>query len=96
MILNGAIGSKLISHMSMFSNNGMDDFKIFPAVPTKYTVYNIYSGDLAKNMNGYPVLNGGIYPRLCNIIGESATGKTSFMIGSMASAVDNIRKRRCY
>lgn len=93
MILNGAIGSKLISHMSMFSNNGDDDFKIFPAVPTKYTVYNIYSGDLAKNMYGYPVLNGGMYPRLCNIIGESATGKTSFMIGSVASAIDNIRKR---
>ena len=93
MKLNGVMGSRLLQHMSMFNNGVGEDFKILPAIPTKYTVYNIYSGSLATNMHGNSVLNGGAYPRLCNIIGESATGKTSFMIGAATSSIDNIRAR---
>jgi len=91
LIIGG--GSRLLSHMSMLNGNSIeDDYKIFPGIPTKYTTYNIFSGGLENNIYGYPVMNGGLFPRICNIIGESATGKTSFMIGSVASAVDYIRQ----
>jgi hypothetical protein len=63
---------------------------IIPAVPTGFNVYDIYSGHLTQNTMGYSVLNGGIFPRLCNIIGESATGKTSKAIKDVSRAIDSI------
>lgn len=87
-------GSKLLNRMSMLSGQSQDDmYSIFPAIPTKFTIYNIYSGQLEMGMHGYPVLNGGLFPRLCDIIGESATGKTTIMVGLATSAVDYIRRR---
>jgi hypothetical protein len=66
---------------------------IIPATPTGFNVYDIYSGHITQNTLGYTVLNGGIFPRLCNIIGESATGKTSKAIKDVARAIDNIWSR---
>lgn len=94
MTLQGTMGSRLLNRMAMYSpDNDIVNFREFPAIPTKYTEYDIYSGALAVGKHGYPVLNGGLFPRLCNVIGESATGKTSFVIGSCASAVDYIQKK---
>ncbi len=93
-LLNGVMGSKLLQHMNMFNPIATEsDYKVVPAMPTKYTVYNIYSGGLAQNVNGMYVFNGGIFPRLSNIIGQSATGKTSLMVSANASAVDEIIRR---
>lgn len=96
--LNAPVMSKLISLMGMGGGAGssrLDDnlFKIFPAIPTKFTAYNVYSGNLVKSIHGYPILNGGIFPRLCNVIGQSATGKTAVAIGLLTSAVDYIWNR---
>ena len=90
-----AIGSKLINRMNgMADNKDLDNrFIRLPAVPTGFNVYDAFSGSLAMGMNGYPILNGGLYPRLCNIIGESATGKTSLMIKTRASAVDRVWRK---
>lgn len=87
-------GSKLLSRMGQLSGQNPEDmYSITPAIPTKFTTYNIYSGQIEMGMHGYPVLNGGLFPRLCNIIGESATGKTTVMVGLATSAVDFIRRR---
>lgn len=89
-----AIGSKLLNRMSQLS--GVPDeelYSITPAIPTKFSIYNIYSGQLEMGTHLYPVLNGGLFPRLCNIIGESATGKTTLMVELATSAVDFIRRR---
>lgn len=95
MLLKNAIGSKLMATLnSMGDPRDLDNrFIQFPAIPTKYTIYNIYSGSLVPGVNGLPLLNGGLFPRLCNIIGESGCGKTSFAIGSIASAVDYVWNR---
>ena len=97
-MLNGVMGSRLLQHMGMFNpmtsiNSPDSDYKIVPAIPTKYTVYNIYSGGLAQNVNGMYVFNGGMFPRLSNIIGQSATGKTSLMVSATTSAIDEIIRR---
>lgn len=87
-------GSKLLNRMSQMAGGpAAEQYSISPAIPTKYSVYNIYSGQLEMGMHGYPVLNGGLFPRLCNIIGESATGKTTLMVGLATSAVDFIKSR---
>lgn len=93
--MQNAIGSKLMAKFQALGSATDDDNKFinFPAIPTKYNIYNIYSGALANGINGFPVLNGGLFPRLCNFIGESGCGKTSFAIGSMASAVDYVWNR---
>lgn len=90
----GVTRSRLMNQMSSMADprDEANRFIKFPAVPTKYTVYNSYSGAIVPGINGNSLLNGGLFPRLCNIIGESATGKTSFAIGSIASGVDHIWK----
>jgi hypothetical protein len=66
---------------------------IIPATSTGFNVYDMYSGYMTQNMSEYYVLNGGIFPRLCNIIGESATGKSSKAIKDVAGAIDRIWKK---
>lgn len=93
-MLNAPVMSKLISMMGGGSKAVSDNlFKIFPAIPTKFTAYNIYSGNLRMSIHGYPVLNGGAFPRLCNIIGQSATGKSAVAVGLLTSAVDYVWHR---
>ena len=93
-MINLVGGSMLLNQMSMLSGGSKDDlYDIVPAIPTKYTIYNVYSGQMEMGIHGYPVLNGGLYPRIGNIIGESATGKTTLLVGLCTSAVDWIRNR---
>lgn len=93
-MLNAPVMSKLISMMGGGAKAVSDNlFKIFPAIPTKFTAYNIYSGNLRMSIHGYPVLNGGAFPRLCNIIGQSATGKSAVAVGLLTSAVDYVWHR---
>lgn len=84
--------SPLLAHMSSFMGGSgfQDDFKVIPAIPSRYSIYNVYSGMLQKNTAGFNVLNGGIFPRLANIIGESATGKTSLLVSLATGAIDYI------
>lgn len=87
-------GSKLLNRMAQLSGASQEDiYNICPAIPTKFTIYNAYSGQAEIGTHGYPILNGGLFPRLCNIIGESATGKTTIMVGLATSAVDYIRSK---
>ena len=94
-MVNGAIGSKLMNRLFKMGDplGGDNEFIQFPAIPTKYTVYNVYSGTMVEGVNGMPVLNGGLFARLCNIIGESGCGKTSILIGKVTSSVDYIWNR---
>lgn len=89
------VGSKLMNRLMSLGDPASkdNDFIHFPAIPTKYTVYNVYSGTMVSGVNGMPVLNGGLFPRLCNVIGESGCGKTSVLIGLVTSAVDYIWNR---
>jgi hypothetical protein len=87
-------GSILMNRMASIS--GKDDFNnsvVIPATPTGFNIYDIYSGYLAKSIDERNVLNGGIFPRLCNIIGESATGKSSKAIKDVSGAIDRIWKK---
>jgi hypothetical protein len=80
----------------MASVSSRDDFNttmVIPATPTGFNVYDIYSGYITKGISGDTVLNGGIFPRLCNIIGESATGKSSKAIKDVSGAIDRIWKK---
>ncbi len=88
-------GSKLMNRMALNGdpNSGDNNFIQFPAIPTKYTIYNVYCGAPVLGINNMPVINGGVFPRLENNIGESGTGKTSFTIGAIASAIDYVRNR---
>ena len=87
------VGGSMLLNKMLGGTPQEDAYNIYPAIPTKFTVYNCYSGQLEMGIHGYPVLNGGLFPRLCNIIGESATGKTTVMVGLATSAVDYIRNR---
>lgn len=90
------LGSNFINSLSMFSSDNGDYsemFKVVPAIPTKYTLYNMFGGRISEGIYGKPVFNGGLYPRLCNIIGESATGKSSLLASTCASSVDYITNR---
>jgi hypothetical protein len=80
----------------MASISGKDDFNkttVIPATPTGFNVYDMYSGYITQSITGNTVLNGGIFPRLCNIIGESATGKSSKAIKDVSNAIDRIWKK---
>lgn len=93
-MINLSGGSKLLTRMAQLNGTNLDDmYEIYPAIPTKFSIYNIYSGMLETSINGYPILNGGLFPRLCNIIGESATGKTTLLVGLATSAVDYIKSK---
>jgi hypothetical protein len=85
-------GSKLMNHLAAAGKEFYNPV-IIPATPTGFNVYDMYSGRMIQNVNGHRVLNGGIFPRLNNIIGESATGKTSKAIKDVARAVDRIRNK---
>jgi hypothetical protein len=78
---------------SVSGSNDLSTNYIVPATPTGFNVYDMHSGYLTMNVNNYPVLNGGIFPRLCNIIGESGTGKSSKAIKDVSGAVDRIWKK---
>jgi hypothetical protein len=92
-ILASQNGSKLMNRMAATSGEMENSPLIIPATPTGFNVYDIYSGYLVRNVHNYPVLNGGIFPRLCNIIGESATGKSSKAIKDVSCAIDRIWKK---
>jgi RecA/RadA recombinase len=60
---------------------------------TGFTVFDIYTSSLETGVDGYPAVNGGLFPRLSNIIGASGGGKSTFVIEACAGAVDSIRRR---
>jgi hypothetical protein len=70
-----------------------NNITIIPATPTGFNVFDMYSGNMVQSMTEYNVLNGGIFPRLCNIIGASATGKSSKAIKDVSGAIDRIWKK---
>jgi len=86
------LGSNFLNSLSMFQNsNDLSElYNVTPAVPTKFSTYNLYSGRSVMGVHGYPVLNGGMFPRISNIIGESATGKSSILVQLTTGAVDYI------
>jgi hypothetical protein len=93
-ILPSTSGSKLMNRMASVSGSkDMSNTMIIPATPTGFNVFDMHSGFLTMNTSDYPVLNGGIFPRLCNIIGESGTGKSSKAIKDVSGAIDRIWKK---
>jgi hypothetical protein len=87
-------GSKLMNYINGVSGDkDLNNTLVIPATPTGFNVYDLYSGFIIQNTSNYPVLNGGIFPRLCNIIGESATGKSSKAIKDVSGAIDRIWKK---
>jgi hypothetical protein len=85
--------SKLMNRMAALSGEDNDNSIVIPATPTGFNVYDLYSGYLVRNIYNYPVLNGGIFPRLINVIGESATGKSSKVIKDVGGAIDRVWKK---
>lgn len=95
MLLQKNVESRLMARLYERSDkkDGENRFIKIPAIPTGFNVFDIYGGFLAEDMFGRQVLNGGLYPRLSNVIGESSTGKTSWVIRSNARAVDYIQQK---
>jgi len=82
---------------SMLLNNlfkgKTDEYLTLQAWKTGFTVFDVHTASLEQDMRGYPVVNGGLFPRLINIIGTSGSGKSTFAIEACAGAIDTVRNR---
>ena len=85
--------SILMSKMNELSGVKTDeDYLKLPGFFTGYNGLDFYSSCLELGMNGYPIINGGVFPRLTNVIGGSAVGKTSLQVQCLGAAVDRLHR----
>jgi len=70
-----------------------DSFIEVPGYLTGFNGFDFYSSTLKTGIQGFPVINGGYFPRLTNIVGESGSGKTTFAVQTIASTVDRLQRK---
>lgn len=76
----------LLNHLRKNNKAGTDGISI--ATPTGNNIIDILSSEVLTDINGYPILNCGLYPKQYGLIAESGTGKSTLAL-QLACSVAN-------
>lgn len=78
----------LLSYMRNTVENKVVSNKETVANRTRFTIIDILSAEIKTNIQGYPTLNCGLFPKFYSLIAESGLGKSSLGIFLGCSIVD--------